>query len=75
MQSLALFGSVVRDDTRYDSDIDILVEFDRPAGYFGVVALQDYLSALLQQPVDIGTVPSLKQRVRTRVEGKMRYLF
>ena len=74
VQSLALFGSVVRNETNDDSDIDMLVEFSRPTGYFGLVALQDYLAELLQQPVDLGTLGSLKPRVRTRVEREMRYV-
>lgn len=74
VQSLALFGSVARDEADHDSDIDMLVEFSRPTGYFGLVALQDYLTALLQQPVDLGTAGSLKPRVRSRVEDEMRYV-
>ena len=72
VQSLALFGSVVRDDASEDSDIDLLVEFNRPTGYFGLVALQEYLTELLQQPVDLGTLRSLKPRVRAQVEQEMR---
>ncbi len=74
VQSLALFGSVVRGEANPDSDIDMLVEFNRPTGYFGLVALQDYLTALLQQPVDLGTVRSLKPRIRSCVECEMRYV-
>ena len=32
VKSLAIFGSVVRDEARADSDVDILVEFPRPVG-------------------------------------------
>ena len=74
VQSLALFGSVVRNEANDDSDIDMLVEFSRPTGYFGLVALQDYLTEILQQPVDLGTLRSLKPRVRIRVEREMRYV-
>jgi hypothetical protein len=35
---LALFGSVLREDFRSDSDVDILVDFD-PAAQVGFVAL------------------------------------
>jgi len=31
------------------------VEFNRPVGYFGLFALQDYLEELLGCPVDLGT--------------------
>ncbi|MGC9965544.1 MAG: nucleotidyltransferase domain-containing protein [Syntrophobacteraceae bacterium] len=32
VKSIALFGSVVREEARPESDIDILVEFGRPGG-------------------------------------------
>jgi predicted nucleotidyltransferase len=67
VMSLVLFGSVARDQARPDSDIDLLVEFDRPVGYFGLFRLQDHLADLLGAPVDLGTPASLKERVRSRV--------
>ena len=35
VKSLALFGSVARDEATGISDVDLLVEFDRPTGLFG----------------------------------------
>ena len=35
VKSLALFGSVARDEATAVSDVDLLVEFDRPTGLFG----------------------------------------
>jgi len=67
VKSLALFGSVARNETRPDSDVDLLVEFDRPVGYFGLFALQDYLEALLGCPVDLGTPNSLKPRIKEHI--------
>ena len=67
VKSLALFGSVARDQSTSASDVDLLVEFDRPVGYFGLFALQDHLEALLGCKVDLGTPDSLKPRVRERV--------
>jgi len=32
VKSLLLFGSVARDEARADSDVDLLVEFERPVG-------------------------------------------
>jgi predicted nucleotidyltransferase len=47
VKSLALFGSVARDEAGAASDVDLLVEFDRPTGYFGLVRLQLFLQQLL----------------------------
>ncbi|RIK43495.1 MAG: nucleotidyltransferase [Chloroflexi bacterium] len=65
--SLALFGSTARDETTQHSDVDLLVEFDRPTGLFGLLRLQFHLEELLGCPVDLGTLDGLKPRIRDRV--------
>jgi predicted nucleotidyltransferase len=65
--SLALFGSVARDEAGQDSDVDLLVEFDRPVGLFRFMELQSHLEDLLRCGVDLGTPQSLKPRIRDRV--------
>ena len=70
VKSLSLFGSVARDEATETSDVDVLVEFDRPTGYFGVIALQEHLESLLQCKVDVGTFHSLKPRLRQRILGE-----
>ena len=65
---LALFGSVVRDSARADSDVDILVAFDGPATssrYFGV---QFFLEDLLGRRVDLVTEGALRAELRPFVE-------
>jgi hypothetical protein len=71
VKSLLLFGSVARDEATSISDIDLLVEFNRPVGYFGLFALQDYLEKLFGCPVDLGTQDSLKPYIRERVMGEL----
>ena len=70
VKSLALFGSVSRDEAGPESDVDLLVEFDRSVGYFGLFALQDHLESVLGCKVDLGTPDSLKPRIRERVLGE-----
>lgn len=65
---LSLFGSMVRDNARPDSDVDILVAFDGPATsarYFGV---QFYLEDLLGRPVDLVTERALRPELRPAIE-------
>ena len=71
VKSLLLFGSVARDEATTASDVDLLVEFNRPVGYFGLFALQDYLEKLLGCPVDLGTPDSLKPNIRELVMGEL----
>ena len=66
--NLALFGSAARNEMSDDSDIDILVRFDRPGtsrAYFGV---QFYLEDLLGCPVDLVTEKALRTEFRPYVE-------
>ena len=47
VKSLALFGSVVRDEATEASDVDLLVEFDQPVGLFEYARLQRKLEEIL----------------------------
>lgn len=71
VKSLLLFGSVARNEATATSDVDLLVEFNRPVGYFGLFALQDYLEKLLGCSVDLGTPNSLKPYIRERILGEL----
>ena len=67
VKSLALFGSIARDDAGPKSDVDLLVDFDRPVGLLGFVRVQRYLGELLQARVDLVTLDALKPKVRENV--------
>ena len=71
VKSLLLFGSVARNEATTTSDVDLLVEFSRPVGYFGLFALQDYLEQLLGCRVDLGTPDSLKPSIKERVMAEL----
>ena len=65
---LALFGSILRDDFRPESDIDVLVEF-QPGTRVGLsfIRMQDELSAILARRVDLNTPGSLSKYFRAEV--------
>ena len=67
VKSLALFGSVARDEARPDSVVDLLVEFDQPVGLFAFIGLKQFLETLLACQVDLGTLRSLKPRLKDSV--------
>lgn len=66
---LSLFGSVARDEAGPESDVDLLVEFNRPIG-LRFFELQEFIEKLLRCRVDLGTPQSLKPRIRDRVLGE-----
>ncbi len=67
VRSLLLFGSTARNEAREDSDIDLLVDFDRPVGLFALTRLQRDLEHWLGRSVDLVTLDSLRPEFRERI--------
>lgn len=67
---LSLFGSVLRDDFRDESDIDVLVEFDpeQSVTFFDLHDVEEELSRLFRgRRIDLVTAASLHRLIRARV--------
>jgi predicted nucleotidyltransferase len=77
VRELALFGSVLRDDFRPDSDIDVLVEFEpgAPIGLLEYVGLQNALADLIGRNVDLVEKAGLKRLIRDSVINSARLLY
>ena len=77
IQRLALFGSVLREDFRADSDVDVLVEFE-PGRVPGLAffAIEDELSQILGRKVDLNTPQFLSPyfRVEALAEAEEQYV-
>lgn len=73
---LALFGSVLRDDFRRDSDVDVLVEFE-PGHTPGLefFSMQDELSGIVGQKVDLNTPNFISPYFRERVMAEAEVLY
>ena len=76
VRKLSLFGSVLRDDFRPDSDVDVLVEFE--PGFtpgFEIVAFEKELSDLFKRKVDLRTPQDLSKYFREQVvrEARVQY--
>jgi predicted nucleotidyltransferase len=65
IREFSLFGSVLRDDFRPDSDIDVLVSFE-PGSFWGfeIFDMKDELEALFHRPVDFVTKEGLRNPFR-----------
>lgn len=64
VRRLALFGSIVRDEGRPDSDVDLLVEFDTDAKTFDAfLQLCELLESLLERRVELVTTEALSPYV------------
>ena len=69
IRRLALFGSVLRDDFRPGSDIDVLVEFvpGTRVGLLTLAGLELELGELIGQAVDLNTAGFLSRHFRDEV--------
>lgn len=67
VKSLAIFGSVARDEAGPDSDVDVLVEFGEPVGYFGLFRLRRYLEELFGRRVDLATSGALRESMKAQI--------
>jgi len=70
VESLSLVGSVARDEATAGSDVDVLVDFDRPVGLFTFVGLQMRLSELLGVRVDLVTREAIRPEWREQILGE-----
>ncbi|MBE7380550.1 MAG: nucleotidyltransferase family protein [Leptolyngbya sp. SIO1E4] len=66
--SLALFGSVARDEARDGSDLDVLVEFEGRVTFDRYMDLKFYLEDLLGMSVDLVTKKMLRSEIKETVE-------
>ena len=64
IHSLSVFGSVARGEARQNSDVDILVDFDKPVGLFEYARLKMYLESVLGREVDLVTPEALRKELR-----------
>ena len=70
VRELAVFGSVARDEATDASDLDLIVDFDGPATFDAFMGLKLFLEDTLTVRVDLATRPSLKSRLKARVEAE-----
>ena len=67
IKSLSIFGSVAREESRLDSDLDILIEFDSPVGLFHFARVRRMLSDMLGVCVDLVTPAGLRKEFKDTV--------
>ena len=77
IRKLAFFGSVLRNDFRPDSDVDVLVEFEpgHVPGFIRLARMERELSEILGRKADIRTAEELSRYFRAEViaEAEVQY--
>jgi uncharacterized protein len=77
VRKLSLFGSILMERFRPDSDVDVLVEFEQDAGvtYLDLARMEQELSTIIGRKVDLRTPQELSRYFRERVltEALLKY--
>jgi len=74
VEDLGVFGSFARGDNTQTSDVDILVRFSQPLGFFKFIELENYLTKLLGRRVDLVTEKALKPAIKNDVLREVMYV-
>ena len=73
VNSIGLFGSVVRNDFNESSDIDIIVDFNRPIG-IEFIDLADFIESKLRKKVDLVSRNGIKPKYFNQIESEIIYV-
>jgi len=74
VRTIGIFGSYVRGEQKETSDVDILVEFDKPVDFFEFLELEEYLEEILNVKVDLVLKRSLKPGIARSVLKEVVYV-
>ena len=74
VKTIAIFGSTARDEARPDSDVDVLIEIERPAGFFKIARVEFFLEEVLETDVDLATPGALRSPIRERIYEDLVYV-
>ncbi|MCK5416104.1 nucleotidyltransferase family protein [Candidatus Parcubacteria bacterium] len=69
-----VFGSVARGEQSKNSDIDMLVEFNKPIGLFKFVELKQFLENEMGTKVDLVTKKALKPLIKNDILNQTIYI-
>ena len=67
IRSIGVFGSWARGEQTPESDVDLLIDFDAPVGFFEFFEVREKLEDLLGVRVDLVTPGGLRPRLVERV--------
>jgi len=74
VKRIGVFGSYVKGLQHSESDIDIIVQIERPMGFVMFLKLEKYLTELLGKRVDLLTFSSLKSYMKDKILQEVKYV-
>jgi predicted nucleotidyltransferase len=73
VKEIGLFGSFSDNSNNANSDIDILIEFDRPIGW-KVFTLELYLEKIFGRKIDLVTKNALREQIKDNILKQINYI-
>ena len=73
VKKIGLFGSFSDNSNTADSDIDIIVELERPIGW-KFFSLEIYLEKIFDRRIDLVTKNALKDQIKDDILKKVKYV-
>jgi predicted nucleotidyltransferase len=74
VKDIGIFGSYVRGEQKKKSDIDILVEFEKPISLLKLVNLENFLSDLIQIKTDVVPKKDIRSELKERILKEVVYI-
>ena len=73
VKEIGLFGSYASDDAHEESDIDLLIELDKPIGW-KFFSLEIYLEKVFGRKIDLVTKSALRERLKDDILSSVNYI-
>lgn len=73
VKEIGLFGSFSDETFTEESDIDLLVEFERPIGW-KFFSLEIYLEKIFNRKIDLVTKNALKDQIKENILKQVNYV-
>jgi len=74
LKEIGIFGSYVKGEQKEKSDIDMLIELEKPIGFVRFMKLENALSQLLGVRVEMVTRKALKPHIGKRILQEVKYV-
>ncbi|VVB86235.1 Nucleotidyltransferase domain protein [uncultured archaeon] len=74
VREIGIFGSYVRGEQKKKSDVDVLVEFEKPISLLKLVNLENFLADLIETKVDVVPKEDIRYELKERILKEVVYV-
>ncbi len=67
VKEIGIFGSYAREKQTNNSDLDVLIEFNKPVSLLQIISLENYISDILGIKVDVVTKNNIREELKEAI--------